>query len=61
MTHALSNQIDLLIKNFEPRCRLVQVNAQPDLDRNGYRAQISFYVINHPEPVEVESFLERLR
>jgi len=61
MTHIISKNIELLLRNFEPRCRLVQVNAQPDLDRNGYRAQISFYVINHPEPVEVESFLERLR
>ena len=61
MTHAISKQIDLLIKNFEPRCRLVQVNSQPVIDRNGYRCSISFYVVNYPEPVEVETFLERLR
>ena len=61
MTHIISKNIELLLRNFEPRCRLVQVNAQPDLDRNGYRAQISFYVINHPEPVTVETMLERLR
>ena len=61
MTHALSKQIDLLIKNFEPRCRLVQVNVQPFIERNGYRAQISFFVVNAPERVEVETFLERLR
>ena len=61
MTHVISKQIDLLIKNYEPRCRLVQVNTQPMFDRNGYACQISFYVVNHPEPVTVESFLERLR
>ena len=61
MTHALSKQIDLLIKNFEPRARLVQVNVQPFIERNGYRAQISFFVVNSPERVEVETFLERLR
>ena len=61
MNHAISKEIDLLIKNYEPRCRLVQVNSQPSPDRNGYRCQISFYVVNHPEPVEVETFLERLR
>ena len=61
MTHAISKQIDLLIRNFEPRVRLVQINVQPFIERNGYRAQISFYVVNHPEPVEVETFLERLR
>ena len=61
MTHVISKNIELLIRNYEPRCRLVQVNSQPMFDRNGYACQISFYVVNHPEPVTVESFLERLR
>ena len=61
MPHAISKQIDLLLKNFEPRVRLVQVNVQPFTERNGYRASISFYVINTPERVEIETFLERLR
>ena len=61
MNHVISKQIELLIKNYEPRCRLVQVNTQPMFDRNGYACQISFYVVNYPEPVTVESFLERLR
>ena len=61
MNHIISKNIELLIKNYEPRCRLVQVNTQPMFDRNGYACQISFYVVNYPEPVEVESFLERLR
>ena len=43
MTHALSKQIDLLISNFEPRARLVQINVQPFIERNGYRASISFF------------------
>ena len=61
MNHIISKNIELLIKNYEPRCRLVQVNTQPMLDRNGYATQISFYVVNYPEPVTVETFLERLR
>ena len=61
MNHVISKQIEILIKNYEPRCRLVQVNTQPMFDRNGYAVQISFYVVNHPEPVTVETFLERLR
>ena len=61
MNHLISKQIEMLIKNYEPRVRLVQVNAQPSYDRNGYLATISFYVLNHPEPVVVENFLERLR
>ena len=61
MNHAISKEIDLMIANYEPRCRLVQVKNMPDLDRNGYMVSISFYVQNVPTPVIVESFLERLR
>ena len=61
ISHYMGKQIELLIKNYEPRCRLVEVNTIPDFDRNAYSASISFYVVNHPEPVTVESFLERLR
>ena len=61
MNHIISKNIELLIQNYEPRCRLVQVNTQPMFDRNGYACQISFYVVNYPEPVTVETFLERLR
>ena len=60
------NQIDIvidrfLIKNDEPRCRLVEVANRPNIDRNGYSVSISFYVVNSPNPVQVETFLERLR
>ena len=61
MNHVISKQIENLINNYEPRCRLVQVFTQPMFDRNGYSVQISFRVLNHPDEVIVESFLERLR
>ena len=61
ISHSIGKQIELLIRNYEPRCRLVQVANMPNLDRNGYSVSISFYVVNHPEPVQVETFLERLR
>ena len=61
MNHIISKQIENLINNYEPRCNLVEVFAQPMFDRNGYSVQISFMVNNHQEPVIVESFLERLR
>ena len=61
MNHLISKQIERLIQNYEPRCRLVEVLTRPMFDRNGYAVQISFYVVNHPEPVTVETFLERLR
>jgi len=61
MNHVITKQIENLINNYEPRCRLVQVHTQPEFERNGYNVQISFYVQNYPNPVVVESFLERLR
>jgi phage baseplate assembly protein W len=61
MTHSISKNVENLLNSYEPRCRLVQVFTLPDIDRNSYRCQISFYVVNHPEPVQVETFLERLR
>jgi phage baseplate assembly protein W len=61
ISHYMGKQIELLIKNYEPRCKMVEVVNRPDIDRNGYSVSVSFYVINTPNPVQVETFLERLR
>jgi phage baseplate assembly protein W len=61
MNHAISKEIDLLIRNYEPRAKLVQVSTMPNFDRNAYAATISFFVQNAPDRIIVESFLERLR
>ena len=61
ISHYIGKQIEMLIKNYEPRCRLVDVSNRPNLDRHGYSVSISFYVVNTPNPVVVETFLERLR
>ena len=61
ISHYMGKQIELLIKNYEPRCRMVEVVNRPDVDKNGYSVSVSFYVINTPNPVQVETFLERLR
>ena len=58
----LSRQVEDVIKNFEPRARLVSVRAIPDLDRNLYEVSIEFYVVNQPtELVDLSIMLERLR
>ena len=61
ISHYMSKQIELLIKNYEPRCRMVEVVNRPDMDRNGYSVSVSFYVVNTPDPIQVETFLKRLR
>ena len=58
----LSQKVEDVIENFEPRARLVGVRAFPDLDRNAYEISIEFYVQNAPtELVDTTVLLERLR
>ena len=61
MNHLITKQIELLIANYEPRARLVTVRTLPQFDRNAYAVTINFQVVNQPEPVVVETLLERLR
>ena len=58
----LSQRVEDVIENFEPRARLVGVRALPDLDRNSYEISIEFYVQNAPtELIDTTVLLERLR
>ena len=57
----LQRKVAEVLNNFEPRINLQQVLARPDLDRNSYALKIMFYIIGSNHPVEVETFLERLR
>ena len=60
--HVLTQQIELVIENFEPRAKIISVTAHPNLDRNEYECTIEFYVANAPtELVDLTVFLERLR
>ena len=66
MTHMTSSviarKIQDTIENFEPRARLVSVQAVPDAQENGYKVSVYFYIVNAPtELVQLDSFLERLR
>ena len=57
----LQRKVAEVLNNFEPRINLVQILANPDLDRNSYALKITFYVIGVQNPITVETFLERLR
>ena len=61
MNVTISRHIEMLISNYEPRARLVTVRTLPQFDRNAYAVTINFQVVNQPEPVVVETLLERLR
>ena len=57
----LQRKVQEVLVNFEPRIRLVQIVARPDIDRNSYDLSIYFYVIGSTELITVQTFLERLR
>ena len=58
----LARAIEDVIENFEPRARLINVRALPNLDRNEYEVTIEFFVVNTPtELVDMTVFLEVLR
>ena len=58
----IARKIQDVIRNFEPRARLVSVRALPDMDRNSYEVIIEFYIVNTPtELVDLSIMLERLR
>ena len=57
----IQGAVKLAISNFEPRAEVISVFVGGDLDRNGFDVTIEFRVVNHPNPVTIELFLERLR
>ena len=57
----LQRKVAEVLNNFEPRISLQQILANPYIDRNSYELKIMFYVVGSNSPVEVETFLERLR
>ena len=57
----IQRKIEEVISNFEPRVKLNQILATPDYDSNRYEVRILFYVVGSSQPVEVQTFLERLR
>ena len=60
--HILTRKIEDVIENFEPRARLTNVIAYPNLDRNAYEVSVEFYIVNAPtELVDFSIMLERLR
>lgn len=50
-----------VINNYEPRVSILSVNATAYPDDNGYSVSLSFFIINNPNPVTIDFFLERIR
>ena len=58
----LSEQIENVIRTYEPRVELHRVDSIPNLDRNAYDVRIEFFIVNAPaELVALDVLLERVR
>lgn len=57
----IEREIETTITNFEPRVDLKDVVASGFPDENGYKVEITFFLINNPDPISVDFFLERVR
>ena len=62
ISHILTMKVLDVIENFEPRAKVINISAKPDIDRNEYELTIQFFVVNAPtELVDLTLMLERLR
>ena len=60
-TMVLQTTIENVINTFEPRVVLSSVDCVADHDNYGYVVSIQFTLINDPETITVDFFLEWLR
>ena len=58
---SIEREIVEAINNFEPRARVSSVAAVPSPDENLYDIRLEFFIINDPNPITINFFLERIR
>ena len=58
---SIEKEIEQTISNYEPRARVSRINAIADFDRNGFKVEMEFFVINRTDPITINFFLERIR
>lgn len=49
------------IGNYEPRASVTNVRAQALPDDNAYAVTLTFLIVNNPNPITIDFFLERIR
>tara|TARA_B100001057_G_scaffold346631_1_gene347950 strand:- start:703 stop:1128 length:426 start_codon:yes stop_codon:yes gene_type:complete len=60
-TQFIKQKIIELLNFYEPRIILTSVIVDNQMDANAYSVRISFNIIGTQTPIQVETFLERLR
>jgi phage baseplate assembly protein W len=58
---SIENEIKQTVTNYEPRVNITRINAVADFDKNGFRVEMEFFVINKTNPITINFFLERIR
>lgn len=58
---SIERKLSETINNYEPRVSIESITAIPDPDNNGYKVKLVFFIINTPNPVTINFFLERIR
>ena len=58
---SIEREIEQTISNYEPRARVSRINAIADFDKNGFKVEMEFFVINKTDPITIKFFLERIR
>jgi phage baseplate assembly protein W len=57
----IEREISEVIGNFEPRAQVSKVDAIAAPDENGFKVRLEFFIINNPNPITINFFLERIR
>ncbi len=58
---SIEREIEQTISNYEPRARVSRINAIADFNKNGFKVEMEFFVINRTDPITINFFLERTR
>ncbi len=57
----IQSEIESVITTYEPRAELIKVEVRPDEDNNEYIINILFAIAESSEPIEFETYLQRVR
>ena len=60
-TNNITEEIIRTITNYEPRVSVTNIRAQASPDDNLYAVTLTFTIINLPNPITIDFFLERIR
>ncbi len=60
-SHFMRQKINEMLRQYENRIVVKNIEVRPDEDRNSYFCRISFTIVGTLEPVVVDTFLERIR